>query len=43
MKYSMYVLRKINIMVLVNFVFDYTTSTFVILSKLEESVDDGHG
>lgn len=30
-------------MVFVNFVFDYTTSTFVVLPKLEESIDDGHG
>jgi hypothetical protein len=30
-------------MVLVNFAFDYATSTFVVLSKIEESVDDGHG
>jgi hypothetical protein len=30
-------------MVLTNFVFDYTTSTFVVLSKLEEFPDDGHG
>lgn len=30
-------------MVLVNFVFDYTTSTFVVLSELEESPNDGHG
>ena len=30
-------------MVLVNFVFDYTTSTFVVLDKIIELTDDGHG
>ena len=30
-------------MVLVNFVFDYTTSMFVVLPNKEESSEDGHG
>lgn len=30
-------------MVLVNFVFGYTTSQFAILFSIEDSVVDGHG
>lgn len=37
------VVQKIDIMILVKFLFDYSKSTFVVFNTLEESSEDGPG